>query len=261
MTAPHYHSHVDDPAAVGRRLKEARLAAGLSQRQLSFPGCSAAYISRLEAGDRVPSLQLLRKLALKLNARRGVPRHRRRARRAGAAGARGGGGCASARRPRAGKGALRAGARGDERARSARTGRPGARAASRRDGRRRAGGGSAHWRPRRPHRARARPLGACARVTRDGDAAGSCTLRPGRPRAARIRRRSQASVARGWHRCGGGGGWWFSRPRTTLRLAWRPDGPRAGERSKNGTHEHEETNPHRHLLPLSGNLPRGSGRC
>jgi len=68
MTAPHYHSHVDDPAAVGRRLKEARLGAGLSQRQLSFPGCSAAYISRLEAGDRVPSLQLLRKLALKLNA-------------------------------------------------------------------------------------------------------------------------------------------------------------------------------------------------
>ena len=68
MTAPHYHSHVDEPAAVGRRLKEARLAAGFSQRQLSFPGCSAAYISRLEAGDRVPSLQLLRKLALKLNA-------------------------------------------------------------------------------------------------------------------------------------------------------------------------------------------------
>jgi transcriptional regulator with XRE-family HTH domain len=68
MTAPHYHSHVDDPAAVGRRLKDARLAAGLSQRQLSFPGCSAAYISRLEAGDRVPSLQLLRKLALKLSA-------------------------------------------------------------------------------------------------------------------------------------------------------------------------------------------------
>ena len=68
MTAPHYHSHVDDPAAVGRRLKDARVAAGFSQRQLSFPGCSAAYISRLEAGDRVPSLQLLRKLAAKLNA-------------------------------------------------------------------------------------------------------------------------------------------------------------------------------------------------
>jgi transcriptional regulator with XRE-family HTH domain len=68
MPAPHYHSHVDDPAAVGRRLKEARVAVGLSQRQLSFPGCSAAYISRLEAGDRVPSLQLLRKLAAKLHA-------------------------------------------------------------------------------------------------------------------------------------------------------------------------------------------------
>ena len=67
MTAPHYHSHVDDAAAVGRRLKDARIAVGLSQRQLSFPGCSAAYISRLEAGDRVPSLQLLRKLAVKLN--------------------------------------------------------------------------------------------------------------------------------------------------------------------------------------------------
>src|SRR5687768_9507380 len=68
MTAPHFHSHVDDPAAVGRRLREARVAAGLSQRRLSFPGCSAAYISRLEAGERVPSLQLLRKLAVKLNA-------------------------------------------------------------------------------------------------------------------------------------------------------------------------------------------------
>jgi transcriptional regulator with XRE-family HTH domain len=68
MTAPHYHSHVDDPAEVGRRIKEARLHAGFSQRQLSFPGCSAAYISRLEAGDRVPSLQLLRKLAQKLDA-------------------------------------------------------------------------------------------------------------------------------------------------------------------------------------------------
>ena len=66
MTAPHYHTHVDDPIAVGRRLKDARLAAALSQRALSLPGCSSAYISRLEAGDRVPSLQLLRKLAQKL---------------------------------------------------------------------------------------------------------------------------------------------------------------------------------------------------
>lgn len=67
MTAPHYHSHVDSAQAVGERLKAARLEAGLSQRQLAFPGCSAAYISRLEAGERVPSLQLVRKLAAKLD--------------------------------------------------------------------------------------------------------------------------------------------------------------------------------------------------
>ncbi len=59
-------THVDDPAAVGRRLKDAREAAGLSQRQLSFPGCSPAYISRIEAGDRIPSLQLLREMGRRL---------------------------------------------------------------------------------------------------------------------------------------------------------------------------------------------------
>ena len=67
MTAKsHYHSHIDDPVAAGRRLRDARVAAGLSQRQLAFQGCSAAYLSRLEAGQRVASLQLLRKIAAKL---------------------------------------------------------------------------------------------------------------------------------------------------------------------------------------------------
>jgi transcriptional regulator with XRE-family HTH domain len=66
-TRSHYHDHVDDPHAVGRRLRDARLAAGLSQRQLSFPGCSAAYLSRLEAGDRVPSYQLAAKIARRLD--------------------------------------------------------------------------------------------------------------------------------------------------------------------------------------------------
>jgi tetratricopeptide (TPR) repeat protein len=60
-------THVDDPAAVGQRLKDARERAGLSQRQLSFPGCSPAYISRIESGDRIPSLQLLRELGNRLN--------------------------------------------------------------------------------------------------------------------------------------------------------------------------------------------------
>jgi tetratricopeptide (TPR) repeat protein len=60
-------THVDDPIEVGRRLKGARERAGLSQRQLSFPGCSPAYISRIEAGDRIPSLQLLREMGKRLS--------------------------------------------------------------------------------------------------------------------------------------------------------------------------------------------------
>jgi transcriptional regulator with XRE-family HTH domain len=58
--------HFDDPAQVGRRLHDARLAAGLSQRDLAFPGCSAAYISRIERGERTPSLQVLRELARRM---------------------------------------------------------------------------------------------------------------------------------------------------------------------------------------------------
>src|SRR5581483_2129934 len=49
-----------------QRLKEARDRAGMSQRQLAFPGCTAAYISRIEAGARVPSLQMINQLALRL---------------------------------------------------------------------------------------------------------------------------------------------------------------------------------------------------
>ncbi|HXV57012.1 MAG TPA: tetratricopeptide repeat protein [Gaiellaceae bacterium] len=59
-------THVDDPHAVGLRLRAAREKAGLSQRQLAFPGCSPAYISRIESGDRIPSLQLLRELGRRL---------------------------------------------------------------------------------------------------------------------------------------------------------------------------------------------------
>lgn len=59
-------SHVDDPSAVGRRLREARHAAGLTQRELSFDGCTAAYVSRIEAGARVPSLQILREFGKRL---------------------------------------------------------------------------------------------------------------------------------------------------------------------------------------------------
>lgn len=55
--------HIDEPVSVGKRLREARQQAGLSQRELAFPGCSAVYICRIEKGQRVPSLQVLRELA------------------------------------------------------------------------------------------------------------------------------------------------------------------------------------------------------
>lgn len=51
---------------VGQRLKRLRTAAGYSQRELSEPGVSYAYISRIEAGTREPSVKALRKLARKL---------------------------------------------------------------------------------------------------------------------------------------------------------------------------------------------------
>jgi tetratricopeptide (TPR) repeat protein len=59
-------THIDSPRELGIRLKAARERSGLSQRQLAFPGCTAAYISRLEAGARVPSLQMVNQLALRL---------------------------------------------------------------------------------------------------------------------------------------------------------------------------------------------------
>src|SRR5438128_6124165 len=51
---------------VGARLKRLRNERGLSQRDLSSPGVSYAYISRIEADVREPSVKALRKLAAKL---------------------------------------------------------------------------------------------------------------------------------------------------------------------------------------------------
>ena len=58
--------HIDDRAAVGARIRAARLQAGLSQRDLAFDGCSYAYISRVEAGQRIPSMQVLQELGRRL---------------------------------------------------------------------------------------------------------------------------------------------------------------------------------------------------
>src|SRR3954464_10998894 len=51
---------------IGLRLRRLRLERALSQRELSGPGVSYAYISRIEAGTRQPSVKALRVLARKL---------------------------------------------------------------------------------------------------------------------------------------------------------------------------------------------------
>jgi transcriptional regulator with XRE-family HTH domain len=54
---------------IGQRLRRLRTDRGLSQREIASPGVSYAYISRIEAGSRNPSVKALRMLAAKL----GVP--------------------------------------------------------------------------------------------------------------------------------------------------------------------------------------------
>src|ERR671939_697406 len=61
MAVPH-----DQTEPIGVRLKRLRLERGLSQRDLSSPGVSYAYISRIEAGAPPPSVKALRMLAQKL---------------------------------------------------------------------------------------------------------------------------------------------------------------------------------------------------
>src|SRR3954451_974504 len=59
-------SEASSAETIGARLKRLRLHRGLSQRDLSSPGVSYAYISRIEAGARTPSVKALRKLSQKL---------------------------------------------------------------------------------------------------------------------------------------------------------------------------------------------------
>ncbi|MFB9315369.1 helix-turn-helix domain-containing protein [Nocardioides plantarum] len=55
-----------DPVLLGRRLKEARLEAGLTQPEAVGDGMSAAYLSRVERGQRRPSPAALEKLCDRL---------------------------------------------------------------------------------------------------------------------------------------------------------------------------------------------------
>jgi transcriptional regulator with XRE-family HTH domain len=56
----------ESPTAIGRRVRSRRHELRLSQRDLAEPGVSYAYISRIEAGARRPSVRALRQLATKL---------------------------------------------------------------------------------------------------------------------------------------------------------------------------------------------------
>jgi transcriptional regulator with XRE-family HTH domain len=66
MISPAVAKASESRETVGERLKRLRQEQGLSQRALASPGVSYAYISRIEAGTRQPSMKALRKLAAKL---------------------------------------------------------------------------------------------------------------------------------------------------------------------------------------------------
>src|SRR5271163_2776245 len=59
-------SELQTQEEIGERLKRLRLERGFSQRALAARGVSYAYISRIELGDRIPSMKALRVLAEKL---------------------------------------------------------------------------------------------------------------------------------------------------------------------------------------------------
>ena len=52
--------------SIGVRLRRLRLERGLSQRDIASPGVSFTYISRIESGQRQPSVKALRMIAAKL---------------------------------------------------------------------------------------------------------------------------------------------------------------------------------------------------
>jgi len=53
--------------SIGQRLRRLRIERRLSQRELSSAGASYAYISRIEAAARTPSVKALRQVATKLD--------------------------------------------------------------------------------------------------------------------------------------------------------------------------------------------------
>ena len=65
----HHYAKGDDQGmkeSIGARLRRLRLERGLSQRDIASRGVSFTYISRIESGQRQPSVKALRMLAAKL---------------------------------------------------------------------------------------------------------------------------------------------------------------------------------------------------
>ncbi|HET9499190.1 MAG TPA: helix-turn-helix domain-containing protein [Marmoricola sp.] len=56
-----------DPSDLGHRLRSVRIARGWTQSQVAGPGVSVAYVSRLESGQRRPTVRVLTELARRLD--------------------------------------------------------------------------------------------------------------------------------------------------------------------------------------------------
>jgi transcriptional regulator with XRE-family HTH domain len=54
---------IKDPKAFQERLITLRVERGLSQRDMAFEGCSHSFLSRIETGDRMPTLEIVEGLA------------------------------------------------------------------------------------------------------------------------------------------------------------------------------------------------------
>lgn len=52
-----------DPVELGQRIADMRMAAGLTQKELAEPLITAAHMSRIEAGHRRPTLDLIERIA------------------------------------------------------------------------------------------------------------------------------------------------------------------------------------------------------
>jgi tetratricopeptide (TPR) repeat protein len=69
MTGPEHDSEYSNESLrkLGARIRHYRRKRAMTQRDLSFPGCSYSYLARIEAGDRRPSPRVLYEIARRLD--------------------------------------------------------------------------------------------------------------------------------------------------------------------------------------------------